>query len=55
MLSTFDDDESRAQGLRACAVDYLLKDAPLAAIVDAIRSAAQRDRLNSRQSPRADG
>ena len=55
MLSTFDDAEARAQGLSAGAVDYLLKDAPLEAIVDAIRSAAQGDNQGGGRSPRADG
>ena len=40
MLSTFDDEESRARGLEAGAVAYLLKDTPLDDLVKAIRCAA---------------
>jgi DNA-binding NarL/FixJ family response regulator len=40
MLSTFDDEESRARGLEAGAVAYLLKDTPLDDLVEAIRCAA---------------
>jgi DNA-binding NarL/FixJ family response regulator len=39
MLSTFDDEESRTQGLSAGAASYLLKDTPLEDLVEAIRSA----------------
>ena len=39
MLSTFDDEESRTQGLSAGAVSYLLKDVPLENLVEAIRAA----------------
>ena len=42
MLSTFDDNESRAAGMSAGAVDYLLKDASLEALLGAIRRAAKR-------------
>jgi DNA-binding NarL/FixJ family response regulator len=38
MLSTFDDEESRARGLEAGAVAYLLKDTPLDELVEAIRT-----------------
>jgi DNA-binding NarL/FixJ family response regulator len=41
VLSTFDDAESRAEGLGAGAAAYLLKDTTLEALVDAIRSAAR--------------
>jgi len=37
MLSTFDDVDSRASGLEAGAVAYLLKDTPLDDLVEAIR------------------
>jgi DNA-binding NarL/FixJ family response regulator len=40
MLTTFDDDEYVFEGLRAGAVGYLLKDAPSAKLVEAIRAAA---------------
>jgi DNA-binding NarL/FixJ family response regulator len=40
MLSTFDDEESRTQGLSAGAASYLLKDTPLEDLVEAIRVAA---------------
>lgn len=40
MLSTFDDEESRTQGLSAGAASYLLKDTPLEELVAAIRCAA---------------
>jgi DNA-binding NarL/FixJ family response regulator len=40
MLSTFDDEDSRARGLEAGAVAYLLKDTPLDDLVEAIRCAA---------------
>jgi DNA-binding NarL/FixJ family response regulator len=40
MLSTFDDEESRARGLEAGAVAYLLKDIPLDDLVKAICRAA---------------
>lgn len=39
MLSTFDDEESRTQGLSAGAASYLLKDTPLEDLVEAIRAA----------------
>ncbi len=39
MLSTFDDEESRAQELEAGAVTYLLKDTPLDELGEAIRGA----------------
>ncbi len=41
MLTTFDDDESIFDGLRAGAVGYLLKDADAATLFDAVRSAAR--------------
>jgi DNA-binding NarL/FixJ family response regulator len=41
LLTTFDDDEYVFEGLRAGAVGYLLKDAPSARLVDAIRAAAR--------------
>jgi DNA-binding NarL/FixJ family response regulator len=41
MLTTFDDDEYVFEGLRAGALGYLLKDAPSARLVDAIRAAAR--------------
>jgi DNA-binding NarL/FixJ family response regulator len=37
MLTTFDDEESRARGRKAGAVAYLLKDTPLDELVEAIR------------------
>jgi len=37
MLSTFDDEDSRASGLEAGAAAYLLKDTPLDDLVEAIR------------------
>jgi len=40
VLTTFDDDESVFEGLRAGAVGYLLKDTPSANLVEAIRLAA---------------
>jgi DNA-binding NarL/FixJ family response regulator len=39
VLTTFDDDESVFEGLRAGAVGYLLKDTPSARLVEAIRMA----------------
>jgi len=39
MLPTFDDEESRTQGLSAGAASYLLKDTPLEDLVEAIRAA----------------
>jgi DNA-binding NarL/FixJ family response regulator len=41
VLTTFDDDESVFEGLRAGAVGYLLKDTPSARLVEAIRMAAR--------------
>jgi DNA-binding NarL/FixJ family response regulator len=41
LLTTFDDDEYVFEGLRAGALGYLLKDAPSARLVDAIRAAAR--------------
>jgi DNA-binding NarL/FixJ family response regulator len=41
LLTTFDDDEYVFEGLRAGAVGYLLKDAPSARLVEAIRAAAR--------------
>jgi DNA-binding NarL/FixJ family response regulator len=41
MLTTFDDDESVFEGLRAGAVGYLLKDTPSAKLVEAIQTAAR--------------
>jgi DNA-binding NarL/FixJ family response regulator len=41
LLTTFDDDEYVFEGLRAGAVGYLLKDAPSARLLDAIRAAAR--------------
>lgn len=41
MLTTFDDDENVFEGLRAGAVGYLLKDAPSAKLIEAIRAAAR--------------
>jgi DNA-binding NarL/FixJ family response regulator len=41
VLTTFDDDESVFEGLRAGAVGYLLKDTPSAKLVEAIRMAAR--------------
>jgi DNA-binding NarL/FixJ family response regulator len=41
ILTTFDDDESVFEGLRAGAVGYLLKDTPSAKLVEAIRMAAR--------------
>jgi DNA-binding NarL/FixJ family response regulator len=38
MLTTFDDEESRARGREAGAVAYLLKDTPLDELVEAIRT-----------------
>jgi DNA-binding NarL/FixJ family response regulator len=46
MLSTFDDDDSRAEGLNAGATSYLLKDTSLEDLVKAIRAAVLRDNLN---------
>jgi DNA-binding NarL/FixJ family response regulator len=40
LLTTFDDDEYVFEGLRSGAVGYLLKDAPSARLVEAIRAAA---------------
>jgi len=40
VLTTFDNEEYVTEGLRAGAVNYLLKDAPLEKLVEAIRSAA---------------
>ncbi len=40
ILSTFDDEESRAAGMSAGAQAYLLKDAPPGELVEAIRAAA---------------
>lgn len=37
MLTTFDDEDSRARGLEAGAAAYLLKDTPLDDLVEAIR------------------
>jgi DNA-binding NarL/FixJ family response regulator len=41
VLTTFDDDETIFDGLRAGAVGYLLKDVPSAKLVEAIRAAAR--------------
>ncbi len=41
VLTTFDDDEYVFEGLRASAAGYLLKDAPSAKLVEAIRAAAR--------------
>ncbi len=41
LLTTFDDDEYVFEGLRAGALGYLLKDAPSARLVEAIRAAAR--------------
>jgi DNA-binding NarL/FixJ family response regulator len=41
MLTTFDDDEYVFEGLRAGAVGYLLKDVPLARLVEAIRAVSE--------------
>jgi DNA-binding NarL/FixJ family response regulator len=41
VLTTFDDDETVFEGLRAGAVGYLLKDVPSAKLVEAIRAAAR--------------
>jgi DNA-binding NarL/FixJ family response regulator len=41
LLTTFDDDEYVFEGLRAGAAGYLLKDAPSARLVDAIRAAGR--------------
>lgn len=41
VLTTFDDDEYVFEGLRAGAVGYLLKDAPSAKLIEAIRAAAR--------------
>jgi DNA-binding NarL/FixJ family response regulator len=41
MLTTFDDDEYVFEGLRAGAIGYLLKDAPVARLIDAIHMAAR--------------
>ena len=41
MLTTFDDEEYVFEGLRAGAVGYLLKDAPLEKLVEAIQAAAR--------------
>jgi DNA-binding NarL/FixJ family response regulator len=41
MLTTFDDDESVFEGLRAGAVGYLLKDTPSEKLIEAIRAAAR--------------
>ncbi len=41
VLTTFDDDEYVFEGLRAGAAGYLLKDAPSAKLVEAIRAAAR--------------
>ncbi len=41
VLTTFDDDEHIFDGLRAGAVGYLLKDAPSAKLVEAIRTTAR--------------
>jgi DNA-binding NarL/FixJ family response regulator len=41
VLTTFDDDESIFEGLRAGAVGYLLKDTPSTKIVDAIHAAVR--------------
>jgi DNA-binding NarL/FixJ family response regulator len=41
VLTTFDDDESVFDGLRAGAMGYLLKDTPSAKLVEAIRAAAR--------------
>ena len=42
MLSTFDDEESRARGREAGAMAYLLKDTPLDELVEAIRTSVSR-------------
>jgi DNA-binding NarL/FixJ family response regulator len=41
LLTTFDDDEYVFEGLRAGAVGYLLKDAPVPRLMEAIQSAAR--------------
>lgn len=41
ILTTFDNDEYVFEGLRAGAVGYLLKDAPVDKLIDAIRTAAR--------------
>jgi DNA-binding NarL/FixJ family response regulator len=42
-LTTFDDDQTIFEALRAGARGYLLKDSPVALVVDALRAAAQGD------------
>ncbi|MFN8598091.1 MAG: response regulator transcription factor [Anaerolineae bacterium] len=45
MLTTFDDEESRARGREAGATAYLLKDTPLDELVKAIRASVSRMNL----------
>jgi DNA-binding NarL/FixJ family response regulator len=42
MLTTFDDEESRARGTEAGAAAYLLKDTPLDELVEAIQASVSR-------------